>query len=62
MASKDAKISHQKKRYHIQVSYSVLDKAGEAKVLERYVLVSNSEIKAGKEHQDHDTIDHNYLN
>ena len=32
------------------VSYSVLDKAGEAKVLGRYALVSILEIKAEKEH------------
>ena len=33
-----------------------LDKAGEAKVHERYVQASNSEIKAGKECQDHEIV------
>ena len=36
------------------LKYRVLDKAGEEKDLERYDLVSNSEIKAEKEHLDHE--------
>ena len=39
----------------VVILYSVLEKAGLAKVLERYDLL-NSEIKGEKEHWDHETI------